>query len=532
MAIKANTNSVLVFDEVGISKIIGRFSYIQYNRDEYREPAHNEDGKRYRFIKLDWQLDNPALQVENVPIPTEIVRDVDLQAGFFSMTPIYERQWQIDTYTIDKEIKASSYADMELNSLRADPIEVSDNSESEPIYDITSGQPIIRLSEEVPQAPRALLSEPYATHFQLNLQYNPITEYEKIKSLQPTLQQLRSRTNGSKNQRVNKTSNDLTYPYLSDILNSYQAESLSDNTDGKVIGYIVLKFNAKGFLEKSVYLNKPSYTDYDVLYGTEYIYQVYPVLQLSNIPVFVSNEAKITVQTKERLPPLPPDNFNIQWKSGTKYLATWMPKWRINKLDPDGDGTKNDIYESRDVKGYQIFIRESLREPYRLMHHIVFSDLLDINQRRANDLQVPDDFVTSYESDAEDFVPKHPTSFEIDLAPNKDHYLAMCALDARGRPSGYSTQIRIFRNSVTGEVEKENVSYTGAPRNQPNLLLKDPIVEDSFKVSNLSKCRVFYNPDLQENEPDTGMSIDIQMFDTKSDIYQSHKLNISAQQSQ
>lgn len=519
----------MLFENPSISQISGSFSYIKYDRYEYVQRCDYGDKKRSVTLSWDTPLGFNSVDFsfdanENLPIFLES----QITPGMFSMSPVVEGQWEQFQSDINSSLRSSSFQSLkergDLDNTKS-PYELFNGTDVddflEGVFDPTSGTKIVKLNRTVEQVPRAILSEAYADYVLDLIRYNPLSESEKIEKIASKLEIIALKGKQNRSFRLSRLSS------LTDFANSDFGEGDGSPQNGSIIGYVVQRFDSNGSLEFSHIVDNNRFIDYSVLYGATYTYLVYPILWALNKAIIIQDEAKITIECEERIPPEPPKDFNIQWTEGNEYITTWLPNYRklvIN--DYLDDGLDSNVF-TQDVKGYQIFRRSSLTEPYELISYIKFSDLWPLNIRERNALDIPKRLTHDLEGDKENYVPPHPTSLRIKLESNRDHYVTMCAVDARGNPSGYSVQWRIYRNSVTGKIEKELFSPTGAPRNQPNLLKSAGVIQDSFDISGLTKCTIYFNPDSTYNIPDNGTSVDFQFFDTKSDTFQSHKVTIT-----
>jgi len=524
------SQSIFLFDTVEINSVSASFSYIQYDKNEYVEPAV-DDIKRYVKIVVDT---TEPVQTYNITGAVDIVSEKDLQAGFFSMTTVEENQWVESQNNYSENIRAGSFYDRYLRGinpndnidfdLQGDPIA----DQEAVVYDPTSGMPIIQKEKQSDQDSSCFLPESIAGYFGRNLLVNPLTEYQKIDSIQWKLDTIQVDSSNMRKKRIVKNGTTDTM-YLSPMWEN-QGSQITINPspdDGSIVGFVVQRFDESGNLAFSVFQNSSEFYDYSVLYGQTYTYVFYPVITISSILVMINNEAKVTIECKEVIPPEPPKDFRVNWKGGDRYLLTWRPNFR-EVVVADTNVVIEPGTVTGDVKGYQIFRRNELTEPYQLLAQISFNDVNNDQLREDIKAKVPKELLVDRESDNPAIPVPHPTFYEIELLSNRDHYVTMCALDARGQPSGYSSQYKIFRNSVTGEITQELVSQSGAPRNQPNLILKYPVIQDSFKVNGLTRCTLYFNPDLSANVPDIGNSIEIQLFDTKTDVYQAHQVTIAS----
>jgi len=195
-----------------------------------------------------------------------------------------------------------------------------------------------------------------------------------------------------------------------------------------------------------------------VKYGKTYRYAIFPVY-LVDIPSFedfhtysqyiVCNYPYITedILCKEFVRPDPPQAMFFNYYNSKKEMHI---EWQ-HSISPQGD-----------VKGYQIFKRHSLEEPFTLLKQIEFHSKLDNYERNPN---IPDsDIFDSNEIPINYFVDK---SFDT----SKINIYTICSIDAHGYVSNYSVQIGVVYDFVEAKCIIDTISGQGAPLNYPNLLI-------------------------------------------------------------
>ena len=247
------------------------------------------------------------------------------------------------------------------------------------------------------------------------------------------------------------------------------------------------RINDKQYRSSSNY----SFKDNAIKYGDVYKYAVYPVFNISvpkykdfhilqdilycDIPSFTKD-----ISCKENTRPLPPANIDFKYlKNKEKLLISWKPE-----ADSVGD-----------QKGYQIFKRYSLDEPFKLVKQIEYHLETDLYEKNS---LIPS---TQIEKRKEDF----PLEFYDTLEKEKINIYALCTIDAHGYVSNYSTQIGVKYNYFTKGLEIDLVSSPGAPLFYPNLFIKrktkffdndDKIVTITPYVQNINKICLYATPDF------------------------------------
>ena len=293
---------------------------------------------------------------------------------------------------------------------------------------------------------------------------------------------------------------------------AYNEKSIYSNIEPYYyhIGIIVVKFKKSQdqfikqsvkFLANSSIINnienqvkntsKYSFNDIDVKYAESYLYAIYPVYNITlpkfkdfhvlqdilycDTPIYTKE-----IICKEKIRPLPPTNLSFKFIENSKnILITWKP----------------DIDTVGDVKGYQIFKRFSLDEPFKLVKQIEYHLETDVYERNllVNEEQI--------ERRLEDY----PFEFIDESNKEKIAIYAICAIDAHGYVSNYSSQIGVKFNYFTKKAEIDLVSTPGAPIFYPNLLIKrktkffdndDKINTITPYLQNISKITLYATPDF------------------------------------
>lgn len=234
-----------------------------------------------------------------------------------------------------------------------------------------------------------------------------------------------------------------------------------------------------------------SFKDIGLQYGKTYKYKVSPVYSMTfpkfndfhlvedflfcDIPYFTKD-----IVCKEYIRPLPPNNIRFKYdKNDDKINISW-------NLTPDVVG---------DIKGFQIFKRSEINEPFVLLKQIEYHDIDDLYEKNSN---INEEFIeTRDEID----------SFELNTIFNKSkiEIYSICSIDAHGYVSNYSSQIAVKFNFSNMDLEIDLVSRSGAPINMPNLLIdrktkffnnEDKITTITPKCNNIEKISIYATPDF------------------------------------
>jgi hypothetical protein len=149
-----------------------------------------------------------------------------------------------------------------------------------------------------------------------------------------------------------------------------------------------------------------------------------------------------------------------------------------------------------DIFGYQIFKRDTIDEPFKLVKQIEFL---------PNERQFKRNENIDVTTDVSSFVNHVTTFIDKEYDKNKIQIYTICTLDARGYSSNYSQQYAIYYNFNKKNISIDLISPEGAPLNLPNLLIprktkllneNKSIVEEICFESGVSKISVYLTPDL------------------------------------
>lgn len=282
------------------------------------------------------------------------------------------------------------------------------------------------------------------------------------------------------------------------------------------VGYYIVKYDIKTDSAPEVELCWDNrFIDTNIKYGRTYKYVVRPIYAVTSTEteklgeeILTRNEvlcivgddsAECIVECIETTKPRPPSNlrFNllnkklqIKWD----YQESFWPK--TSKVQKDMQSQALYIPVG-DIKGVQIFYRNSLEEPYMLFKHINFNKGTKPDLRIRVPELIDNEYIVNYEK----ITDTTPKSFIMSIRANTDYYFALCAIDAHGNSSDYSVQYYVRRNNVTGDLHVKTISFEGAWKQYPNMLLNKEVVKSSFQISNYNKATIYFNPDLKQSEP-------------------------------
>tara|TARA_Y100000592_G_scaffold22093_1_gene34212 strand:+ start:10023 stop:11663 length:1641 start_codon:yes stop_codon:yes gene_type:complete len=310
-------------------------------------------------------------------------------------------------------------------------------------------------------------------------------------------------------------------------------------TERVFIGYLVKKYKkntnenydfiSSSFFNKKIqrnnsdtrltnYTHNISIKDEAVKYGDVYKYVIYPVYYYFawndsiKTGYFICDFPSITtdITCEESLRPPPPVNISGLY---SKHNKTFYLNWSLP------------VNDQQDIKGFQIFKRNSIDEPYRLVKQIENHSEIDFYERNVNidnnDLILDRKrLILEYEDNTFD--------------PSKINIYTICSIDAHGLVSNYSSQIAYLYNFLENKTNSDLVSYPGAPLFYPNLLIPkktifidndDKLVTTTPIVSKKNKFTLMATPDCfkyNDINDDEGPNIDL----FKSEVNSYYKLSL------
>jgi hypothetical protein len=307
------------------------------------------------------------------------------------------------------------------------------------------------------------------------------------------------------------------------------------------VGYIIYKTQlspsgrvAKETKKLVIGIENTKFLDSEVIYGSRYGYAVsivYRVDAVVNAKEATGKDSKHRIQvliesrpsqvqfvkTEEYEPPKPPDGvfyrFNFSAEAG--LIITWQT--------PAG--------RSRDVKYFQVFKRSSIMEAFKCIAEIDFDDSLVKTLRPES---VRNDLVIKSKGSLTYFEDK---SFNRDSGQS---IYAVCAIDAHGFTSGYSTQTLVGFNKFKNSITLKNISRPGAPKQYPNFFV-DPDLDDNIAVDSFSqdaifdsgrkKMYVYFTPDAKTLTTNDGATAANCITTTDTGLYKMHVINLDLQKS-
>lgn len=275
----------------------------------------------------------------------------------------------------------------------------------------------------------------------------------------------------------------------------------------EVTGYIIDRYefvNDAYSRDKTIYIedeNTKSFIDFNVKYGTTYLYVMRAVTKIRMPSVLNSlgtiNECTYycagkpittTIDCVEDSPPPHPVELDFIWDyKNNQFFVKWQMPFN----------------SQRDIKQFQIFRRKSINEPFELLEQQCF----DFSATKATTGEIIDGNNLDMTKENLSFV-KYVTiptynyldpEFRInsETLTSSKYIYALASVDAHGFISNYSAQYEISFDFFKNQLIKRMISEPGAPRPYPNLLLTADLFKDVIQVSGMSsqKLKIYFMPE-------------------------------------
>ena len=290
------------------------------------------------------------------------------------------------------------------------------------------------------------------------------------------------------------------------------------------MGYLVERFtvseNDRAVQKRFFFIDSPRITklnDVEIQYGVQYIYSVRNVVAFYSNTIRDNGETQVSkflvssrpstftsILTQEYVPPPPPADLNFLWDYQNASL-------QVNWAFPSNP--------QRDIKGWQVFRRKDLNEPFSLIAQLDFDDSVIKTPSAEN---VDKGLIKKFTG---------PVTFFIDPEFNKDsnYMYAVCSIDAHAMTSNYSSQYSVRFDRIQNKLVKRFVSQAGAAKQYPNTYLKAELSLDSVKSSNIENVRVYFDPEYLNVTDRYGRDLQVLKTDARNGKYRLVMLNTDRQ---
>jgi hypothetical protein len=319
---------------------------------------------------------------------------------------------------------------------------------------------------------------------------------------------------------ISDSETDIEMPSIEDI----RTESTSNVEKVQHLGYVIERFEIGSGdrigSKRKFFISNPnvcSYIDLNIKYGIQYVYSVRSIaaffvtavdenskLQKSKFLVASRPSTFSSVLTEEYVPPPPPADLNFYWDYQNAAL-------QINWAFPSNP--------QRDIKGWQVFRRKTVSEPFSLIAQLDFDDsVIKTPAAETIDKSLIKKFSSS-------------TTFYVEPEFNKDsdYIYAICSVDAHAMTSNYSSQFRARFDRIQNRLIKSLVSESGAAKQYPNTYLKAELSLDSVKSTKTEKMRIFFDPEYLEVKDRENKDLKFLKTDARGGLYRFSLLNTDRQ---
>jgi hypothetical protein len=290
-------------------------------------------------------------------------------------------------------------------------------------------------------------------------------------------------------------------------------------------GYIIERYEVVDDAVKNkrtFYINNPSictYVDTEVRYGIQYAYSIRTLISTYNTTIsadtgqmqlsrflFSSRPSTFAaVITEEYIPPDPPFDINFHWDYENLLLQISWAYPTNTQLD---------------IKGWQIFRRSSIDEPFSLISQITFDDSVI---KTPSTETVDPDLITTLDG---------PRNSYVDSEFDKDskYIYSIVSVDAHALTSNYSAQFLISFDRVQNKLIRKRISPGNAPKQYPNNFLEAELSLDSVKSSEARAMRVYFDPEYLTVKDSKGTDLQLIKTTNRNGLYRFVLLNTDLQQ--
>jgi hypothetical protein len=360
---------------------------------------------------------------------------------------------------------------------------------------------------------------------------------------------------GSEKLQASSTDISITEEEFKTSLQYYEVVSAEDSSSDnpakyEIVGYTIEKFEIfpDGSIKNhpSIVIENPvtnSIIDLEVRYGTVYSYHVRTIMSMTYAAVnnltyetsmikslIASKPMIVYVETLENIGPPPPVELKAVWDYD-----------RVNPTTAQYDSVTGGLYKNTgkngslllhwsfpinsqmDIKKFQIFRRKNVDEPFELIKMYDFNDAM---------VKFPDLESDIKSSLIEVTLPEPKKSYYDDeFYINSEFIYAVAAIDAHGLTSNYSEQLKLKFDVYKNKLAAEVISAAGAPKQYPNLFLKEDLFVDTIKTSNKKSVNLYFTPDCYSTSKSDLSEIPIVKTDKDKTKYKINFINLDNQDS-
>lgn len=296
----------------------------------------------------------------------------------------------------------------------------------------------------------------------------------------------------------------------------YKIVTKTDNTTPasyKLLGYYIDKKEL--FLDGTIKEFSPivienpaanSFVDFDVRYGTTYIYEVRSVVELTYTAVdnetysiflisslIASRASRTLVETTENIAPPPPEEVTAMWDYNKINVNTTQYDSVTDKPYPNTGKYGSllitwsfPVNSQMDIKKFQLFRRKSVNDSFELIKMFDFNDAVfrfPLLEERINKNVI------------EYLINPRNMYYDYDFYKNSEYIYALAAIDAHGLSSNYSSQVLVKFDEYANKIVVDYISKAGAPKQYPNMFLNKDLFIDTIKTSTKRTMHMYLDPD-------------------------------------
>jgi hypothetical protein len=190
----------------------------------------------------------------------------------------------------------------------------------------------------------------------------------------------------------------------------------------------------------------------------------------------IASQGKIGIKKcLENSNPKPPQSLKFKYDHNNNgLLLSW-------EFPPNPQG---------DIKYFQVFKRNSISEPFKLIKFYDFDD--SIVRGAMSENPGPQEYVRLYKNGS---TYAYTSCLDYEFNKKSEAIYAVGCSDAHGLTSNLSAQFRVKYDNNKRKVKVEIVCTSGCPRPYPNLFLNADTFQDAIKVSSKNRAIVYFTPE-------------------------------------
>lgn len=319
---------------------------------------------------------------------------------------------------------------------------------------------------------------------------------------------------------------------IPNAINVVQVDPATYDPYMETIGYVIEKKLIKNqngaVVELSpISIDSPEidkFEDLGVSYGERYIYSIRSVAYVELLSQNENQQYIVTgflvsskptslppIQCVENVPPPWPVDFRMLWDYDLRSI-------RLSWSFP--------INPQRDIKGFQVFFRKTIEDPFQLLRYFNFDD--SVVKSQPLEQYIAPELRTNTTGPVCNFIHQG-----VDAG-----IYAVCSVDAHGLSSNYSMQLHGNFDKSTNKIQTRLVSIAGAPKAYPNFYLNSDTFVDLMKFEGYNTLDVYFNPEYLKVFDSKGEDVDLLAVasDSTNEAVQPHYeldlVNVDNQKSQ